>query len=245
MRPVDRGVCPQADGADVVFGEYGHARPYLVDRLGDYCSFCEAPLLNPAVEHVRCKDKNPDLECAWSNFLLACPSCNSTKGTRIDTAADVASCLWPDQDRTLDAFVYRQDGTVSVAEGLVPDMRDRAHAIADLVGLLRRPGPNGGLTREQQLRGSDRRWVKRYEAWKEAADSRTDLLECRTPEMLRQVIRTAKGTGFFSVWFTVFQAEGDVLSELVRSFPGTASDRVSPRSGDAVASQTPNGAVRV
>ena len=70
MRPVERGDCPMdASGTTILFTEYGYAKPHLTVKLGDYCSFCELPLAaGLAVEHIRHKDNNPDLECEWSNL---------------------------------------------------------------------------------------------------------------------------------------------------------------------------------
>ena len=225
MRPVDRGPCPQDGGRDVVFGEYGHARPHLIGRLGDYCSFCEAPLLNPAVEHVRHKDHNPALQREWSNFLLACTSCNSTKGIRVDTQADVEAHLWPDRDRTFDAFTYR-DGAVSIAHGLDPATERRAQALADLVGLLKLP--DNGLTRDQVLRGGDRRWEKRYEAWREAEEALVDWQSQPTTVTASRILAQARPQGFFSIWYTVFAGVPEVLKGLPGRFPGTATDRLEP-----------------
>lgn len=231
MRPVERGLCPQdADGVTVVFKEYGHAKPYLILRLGDYCSFCEVPLPTPAVEHIRHKDGNPDLECTWTNFLLACTSCNSTKGTTIDTEKDVQNHLWPDQDRSFEAFVYDRDGVVRLAGLDDAALMKRAAATADLVGLLKRPGT--GLTTDQLLRASDRRWEKRREVWLEATDAQKDLAEEDTPKLRKYVLRTAKARGFWSVWLTVFRNDPEMVAELCSAaqFPGTAFRRVMPLS---------------
>ena len=88
MRPVERGPRPNdpSTGLGRIFDEYGHARPYLIHQMGDYCSFCEMQLPAAlAVEHIQHKDGKPGLEREWENFLLACPSCNSTKGTKVGT----------------------------------------------------------------------------------------------------------------------------------------------------------------
>lgn len=212
----------------MVFAEYGHARPYLIARLGDYCSFCEMRLPNPDVEHVRHKDGNPALECTWSNFLLSCKSCNSTKGTQVATAAHVAAHLWPDQDRTFDAFIYEVGGVVRLAPIGGATTATRAAATADLVGLLKRPGQ--GLTAEQIKKGSDRRYKLRSDAWDEAIESREDLKRNDTPEMRRQILKTARALGFWSVWLTVFRDDPQMVDALVNglSFPGTAPARLYP-----------------
>ena len=226
MRPVERGPCPRdATGEDVVLDPYNHARPHLIGRTGDYCWFCEMPHPTVAVEHIRYKDNNPDLRCEWSNFLLACPSCNSTKGTKVDTQADVDRHLWPHLHRTFDAFVYSREGIVRLAEVADPVFAARARATEELVGLTRRPG--NGLTKEQILRGSDRRYEKRRVAWEEAVEARKDLWEQDTPVVRKQILKSARAVGFWSVWMTVFHDDEAMRTELCNeAFRGTASDRV-------------------
>lgn len=225
MRPVERGACPSAGDQPKQFESYEDARPYLTDRLGKYCSFCEIRLpLGLAVEHIRHKDGNPALEKEWTNFLLACPSCNSTKGTKIDTQADVDRHLWPHIDRSFEAFEYGEGGRVSVARQADPLIEARARATATLVGLLRRPGH--GITREQDNRASDCRWLERMETWDEAVLAREDLRACDTPQMRRQVVVSAKDRGFWSVWMTVFADNPTMCDELCEAFPGTARTRL-------------------
>ena len=81
MRPINRGDAPQA------FNDYKAAKPFLTDRLGTYCSFCERRIpTNLAVEHILPKDEDlpfADLRNEWTNFLLSCVNCNSSKGTDI------------------------------------------------------------------------------------------------------------------------------------------------------------------
>ncbi len=230
MRPVNRGAQPKdSSGRALEFTEYAYAKPHLIDRLGEYCSFCEMQLPAAlAVEHIRCKDTNENLEREWSNLLLACPSCNSTKGTKIDTAADVERVAWPHLDRTLDLFHYTQGGVVRLADVGDPALAARARATADMVGLLRRP--NQGLTRAQVLRGSDRRYEKRRETWDEAIEARNDLLQNDSPEMRRQILATARARGFWSVWMTVFRDDETMKTALCdeASFKGTARERVYP-----------------
>ena len=204
MRPVERGPCPtDSSGAEFVFQKYNHARPHLIGRMGEYCSFCEMQLSSGlAVEHIRHKDGNPDLECEWRNFLLACHSCNSTKGTKVNTQADVDRHLWPHRDRTFDVFVYLTDG------------------------LTRRPG--AGLSDEQLRRDSDRRWRKRREAWRAAEDARDDLRAHDTPAIRRYILSLARETGFWSVWMTVFSDDQAMKRALCErdAFKGTAAARV-------------------
>lgn len=65
------------------FADYDDAKPFLLARLGPFCSYCERRIpTNLAVEHIQPKGvpKYAPLEKTWDNFLLACVNCNSTKG---------------------------------------------------------------------------------------------------------------------------------------------------------------------
>ncbi|MEZ4852315.1 MAG: HNH endonuclease, partial [Bacteroidia bacterium] len=69
MRPIIKGAIPKNnEGLDIVFPDYKYARRYLIDRIGEYCSYCERKIeANLAVEHVQPKSLNPDLELSWDN----------------------------------------------------------------------------------------------------------------------------------------------------------------------------------
>ena len=49
-----------------------------------------------------------------------------------------------------------------------------------------------------------------------------DYLKSKNEIMLRQIVRTAVSTGFFSVWMTVFRGEPEALNAFIEAFPGTA-----------------------
>lgn len=75
MRPVDKGKAPDAE-----FEKYQDAEPYLEERLGPYCSFCEYPIHHvPEVEHRESKARGGE-ELDWDNLLLSCKYCNTRKG---------------------------------------------------------------------------------------------------------------------------------------------------------------------
>ncbi len=62
---------------------WGNARADLIALLGQYCSYCGIPMRSVLhIEHVLPKSMFPEKMFEWSNFLLACPSCNSTKSNR-------------------------------------------------------------------------------------------------------------------------------------------------------------------
>jgi uncharacterized protein (TIGR02646 family) len=216
MRPVERGHWPTEGSLPVQFKEYGDARPALLEQLGPYCSYCEMPIHNqPAVEHVQPKSKVPELELFWCNFLLACAYCNSTKG---DQDVRLRDYFWPDQDNTFRAFVY-VDGKVSPAPGLGETETSCAQRTIELTGLDKYPGA------PRPPSATDRRWSMRNEAWGMARHSRMRLQ--RKPDnadMREQIVDTAKATGFWSIWMTVFADDADMRRRFIEAFKSTSPD---------------------
>lgn len=208
MRPVDRGPVPQDENSrSRRFRPYRKAKADLLERLGEYCSYCERPG-DLHVEHVIPKVHREDLEEEWTNFLLACVNCNSTKG---DGNLSRDGYLWPDEDSTWAAFEYLPEGIVRVADSLSKHERARAERLSELVGLERRPG--------RDLQARDLRWRKRSEAWNVARITRQRYQENPDVEF---VVILAKAHGFWSVWMTVFAEHTEVRDRLQQAFPGTA-----------------------
>ena len=171
MRPIEKGKINKT------FTQYQDAKGDLINRLGEYCSYCERKLpASLAVEHVQPKSLHPERSLEWDNFLLACVNCNSSK-----LAADIrlGDYLWPDRDNTFLAFVYRDNGIINVNNKLDVKQKKCAQNILDLAGLQKRPGVN-------DLKKSDMRWKHRLEAWDTATDSLDDLLGNDT-EALREM----------------------------------------------------------
>lgn len=161
MRPVIKGDVPKdADGKEIVFKEYSEAKRSLIDRIGQYCSYCETPInANLALEHVRPKKKVPHLELSWNNFLLACSSCNSTKG---DGDIDLTDYFWPDKDNTFLYFLYDGSGLVKIKPNLNLQEKTKAEKTTKLTG-LDKPAPKPNTTKYNKA--SDLRVEHRLGAW--------------------------------------------------------------------------------
>lgn len=216
MRPVQRGACPIDKGVPIVFSTYQEARPYLINCIGSYCSYCGMRLdASLAVEHVQPKSSRPALRLRWENFLLACTNCNSVKK---DKRVGIKTVFWPDRDNTQRAFKYGPSGLIVVNPTLPPTEHQRAQATMDLVGLDRTP--------DARPNASDRRWLGRQRAWERARTAQRRLLipKNNTPHFRSQIIDTAKEAGFWPIWFTVFEGDRDMTRRLIRAFPGTAAD---------------------
>lgn len=207
MRPVKRGECPKdKNGQPIVFKEYADARGKLIQRIGEYCSYCEMSLdAALAIEHVQPKHIHTHLALSWGNFLLACSNCNSTKGQKDITLSDY---FWPDVDNTFRAYTYTRGGVVKVNAALSRQDQVKAQQTIELFGLDKTPNT---------ANASDRRWKNRREAWEEAKDSKKDLAACNTPQMRKQIVRTAVAKGYWSIWMQVFSGDADMLNRFIHA----------------------------
>jgi uncharacterized protein (TIGR02646 family) len=219
MRPVNKDAQPlNDDGTVVVFPEYVRSRRYLIDAIGEYCSYCERSIpTSLAVEHIQPKTHNGHLELVWSNLLLACTNCNSTKGHENVVLADY---FWPDRDNTYEKFIYDISGIVTINPNLNTAEAVKAQNLISLVGLNRIQHPIGTANWEE---ASDRRYEHRIQAYIDAnnyaAKYRAATLLERT-NYLPFLIDIAK-KGFWSIWMHAFEGFPEVQSELVIKFTGT------------------------
>lgn len=205
MRSVNRGPRPTGnDGHPISFRKYGDAKDHLIQRIGEYCSYCERTG-DLHVEHVIPRSVARDLETKWSNLLLGCVNCNGCKSNRNHSRDGY---LWPDCDNTFGAFVYRSSGDVFVEDTLVEEERSKASALFKLVRL------------DKRETHTDKRHRKRRQAWRNAALAR-DL--ARDDNSRQVVVQLALATGFFSVWMAVFHDDEDMRQRLTEAFPGTRS----------------------
>jgi uncharacterized protein (TIGR02646 family) len=208
MRPVDRGVAPR------VYDNYQAAGPDLQQRIGDYCSYCERQIeTNLAVEHIQPKSLVPALRNEWTNFLLACVNCNSSK---TNTPISEFDYFWPDKDNTLRAFEYTRGGIVKPHPGLSPELRAKAENTIRLLGLDKDPGNNDRLPTP-----ADRRWHRRQQAWEMAEKCKAKLILSDTPLVRELIVEVATGRGEFSIWWTVFATDQDIRRRLREAYTGT------------------------
>ncbi|CAO5254032.1 HNH endonuclease family protein [Frankia sp. AgKG'84/4] len=232
MRPVFRNAAPSIlslygrasrSAATVVYDYHAYGGA-LLERLGEYCSYCEVALCgNAAIEHMAGKGFEPQFENAWNNLLLACTNCNSRKAVK-GTSINIGDFLWPCDLRidTSTAFRYhRVNGLVLVAPA-AGTLATRAAATIDLFGLNNVPAEN-------DRRSSDRRVRNRTNAWDSAvtladryvqAGAATGGFDQRFPRLLAEQIKAIATTlGFWSVWMTVFENrlnEADLADPIVQ-----------------------------
>lgn len=219
MRPIVRGDIPRDEnGKPKVFEKYQEARLDLTTRLGQYCSYCEVFVPSALeVEHIQPKKGpygRPELKLTWSNFLLACKNCNTTKSDkRVDD--QLQEHYWPHKDNTFRAFQYQPGGIVSVNANLTDPEKERAQRTIKLTGLDKTPILGAKAT--------DWRWQNRRKAWDKAERALRHLQRVDTPQMREQIVDTAMA-GFWSVWMTVFQSDHDMLQRFIQKFAGTCRD---------------------
>jgi hypothetical protein len=216
MRPVKRGVSPQATD----YADYEDAKPFLVSRLGHYCSYCERRVAtNLAVEHIQPKGlpAYAALEGSWSNFLLGCVNCNSTKKHKDVVLADN---FLPDRDNTFAALDYFADGGIKPSAIVPAGNRVLAARLLSLVGLDK---PISLHLDENGKQIALDRVAQRMEAWGIAQVTKDDVdANPGNVAVLRCAVRTAVEGGFFSIWMTVFAGNADMRRRLVDAFPGTS-----------------------
>ncbi len=212
MRPINKGLIPRnEDGTDKIYTTYAQAKDDLRNRLSSFCSYCEMNIENqPDIEHVSPKSTNPNLERTWSNFLLACKSCNIIKS---NDNVDRDGYVFPDTHNTSFLYEYsKQD--VKIRENLNDNVKELATATYSLVKLNRKLDTSGRV---------DDRAMARLNAWDKAQEALSDLLELPThPAMIRQTARSCNG--FFSMWIQIFKDYPEVKRNILNNVEGSALD---------------------
>jgi uncharacterized protein (TIGR02646 family) len=209
MRPVKKGISPY-----ISISCYQNARKYLIDQIGEYCSYCERRLnVSLAVEHILPKTIYQKKELVWENLILACTNCNSTKGHK---DIDLNDYFWPHMDNTLTPYVYTVSGKINIKEGLTSRRHQMADNLIKLVGLNSQPRRNDTTV-------SDRLWAFREEVWRDAEDFKLDLANSIDKNNMRKaIVRTAKYSGCFSIWIEVFKDDLETVKLLIDNFKNTA-----------------------
>jgi hypothetical protein len=213
---VDKGKRPNEE-----YERYQDAKPYLIKRIGEYCSFCEYPIFHISeVEHKEAKSLGGD-ELAWGNLLLSCKYCNSRKGVQV-AAGEKGKYLWPDEEDTFHVYSYK-NGIPKINYEYLKRFddayRDRAEKLFCLVRLDYVP---------QSAKDKDRRCIKRGEAYNTATESLQSWLRIKDSEdkeiCLGMIRKLALASGFFSVWMEVFKEHPEVQREFVKDFVGTREE---------------------
>ncbi|KDN96589.1 hypothetical protein EI16_10065 [Hydrogenovibrio marinus] len=243
MRPVRRNNSPQATN----FNDYADAKPHLIGRiskgknvrglhLASYCSYCERPIpTSLAVEHIEPKKGpfgKPQLETVWTNFLLACVNCNSTKGDKQVIFSDL---FFPDRDNTFFAFEYKADGTVIPNPSLSARHQITAKKTLDLCGLRKKKSQ--GKKTDIALE----RVGQRMQIWGQAEDSLVDYRkDPANNAVVNGIVNLMVATGFFSVWMAVFDDIPEMKVRFIQAISGTEESGCFDMADGSVISPHPN-----
>lgn len=216
MRPIDKGADRGA------FSKYQDAQKLLIEQLGEYCSYCERWLATSiAVEHKKPKQKHPEDEFLWHNFLLSCANCNSTKqGDEIN----LDEFIWPDADNTFRAFIYDEEGRVIPKQDFSDaKINQQIYATWQMLGLNRHEDVYSfqGIAEPTD---KDKRYIHRRDEWKLALLKKRNLAALDTEERRREIADDSARRGMFSIWMTVFSDDADMKRRFIAAFQGTATN---------------------
>lgn len=217
MRPILRTDKFDSSGNPVEYNPWGDAKPELIDEIGDYCSYCEKQLdeSSLAIEHIYHKNQYTTQQFHWNNFLLACPICNSIKGIK-----DVVTRnpFLPHLDNLLCFIEILYGGVISIKTGVTGTDLARTQSFIELIGLDRTIG-------HPSYSNKDDRWDYRLAAYDLAERQLQKYISTPTTTDIENIVALAVGRGFFTVWFTVFDAHDEVKSALITAFKGTNHTR--------------------
>lgn len=214
MKPVAKGDAPDK------YSRYGDAKPDLIGKIGQQCSYCEAPGKPQSlhVEHIYPKKPHPKRETEWENFLLSCVTCNSYKNKHLGDKRQRSLAkryLWPHLDNTFFAFIYKSDGSVGVNPALSVENQILADAILKMAGILKSPAAAKDY---EDLAIAYDGIDNRAEAWAIVVSQRRNYVKDPTPQGVADIAQLAPKIGYFSIWMTVFGDRPEVRQALIASF---------------------------
>jgi len=227
LRPIRRGESPTGNET---YSPYQSAKKDLIDKLSSgwnngrhiasYCNYCERPIYtNLAVEHIIPKNGefgNSELKEKWSNFLLACVNCNSTKGAK---EVLFYNLFLPDRDNTFYAFEYTADGMIKPRDTLSGTNKARVNITLKLLGLDLETKKNfssvGNVIAQDRV-------AQRIEVWGIAEESLCDYLnDINNLATKKLIVKLMLSSGFFSVWMTVFKDYSEMKNLFIDAIHGT------------------------
>jgi len=213
------------NGVPKTVNNYRNWRADLIRRIDNYCAFCNIALTDSIqVEHVIAQNIDPALQFEWDNMLLACGPCNRAKSNK---PCPPNTHYLPQFHNTHLAFtatapvahqIHLSDMCVFLGIRNGPALQEKAQRTIELCKLDRDTTQNADQV-------TDLRWKFRYETFISALYWRTQWDQWgheRANAFLELLITVAKSTGFWSVWFDIFQDVRQVRQALVEQFPGTA-----------------------
>ncbi len=223
MRPVNRGEKP----ASLLIKKYQDAKPFLIARFGEFCSYCEryCDANDLHVEHILPKKNYPIFEKTWVNLLLSCNSCNSAKGTKRIIFSHI---YLPDVDNTFYAFSYLEDGSIIPSLNLSQKQQQSALDTLIFFGL---DNNNSRFTDLQRKRMEAWMIINHYLKWYQNNQNNSEIKEF--------ILYQYKTIGFFSIWMTIFNDYPDIRNALIDASPSTRDSCCFDTQGNPI-SPSPN-----
>ena len=222
MRPVLKIKWPEDDGIPRSYNPHTKAKNDLEGNLGFYCSYCEVFSSDLEVEHVISRDQDHTLSHDWDNFLVACGRCNG-RDNKSNRLVDLGTMHFPHRNNTFLSFIYMEGGYVIVNPALTgSESFTHAENLLNLIGLDKIPGN----PKYPNLNQNDTRWKHRRVAWELAVKY---LPKFESGDLTAaEIAEFASQKGFFSVWYTVFNAYPTVKQALIQIYSGTAVNCFDP-----------------
>lgn len=214
MRPVKKG------RPFKVYKKYGDAKPDLYKRLGLQCCYCEqhTKMENIAVEHIFPKDEHTECRLLWSNFLLSCTLCNSTKGVIDIFYNNVSDYIFPDRDDTYRGIIYPKEIGYQPAANLQHIDYQRAQNTINLYG---RTNPHPTPKHVLMVIERASRWKKEGDAAEEQRNFYLSLNDEMRIKYLRQIKKNASDN-CWSIWMNAFEDISAVKETILYALPNTA-----------------------
>lgn len=213
MRPVDKSF---KTGKDRIFKPWNKAKIYLVQELGSFCSYCEKPVNRSSlhIDHVLAKGirlesgefKYDDLRYDWNNFLLICSNCNSIKSNK---DVSLIEPFFPHKNNLVHFILVCDGGLIKIKDGLSAVNKEKTQKFIDLVGLDREPD-------HPEYSVFDDRWENRLEAVDTAKRFYKKYTSLPPETDIETIIKLAKSSGYFSVWYYQFMNHKEVLKSLIK-----------------------------
>jgi uncharacterized protein (TIGR02646 family) len=110
-------------------------QPHLSRVFFQLCAYCEE-LCKGEVEHFRPKSRFPERVYEWSNWVLACHTCNQAKLEKWPSGGYVDPCAKTAAARPEEYFRFdTKTGEILPKRGLSPTRRKKAQRMIDDLGL--------------------------------------------------------------------------------------------------------------
>lgn len=215
MRPISKG------RPSKIYKEYGDAKPDLYLRLGLQCCYCEqhVKLENIAVEHIFPKEKHSECRLLWSNFLLTCTLCNSTKKDADIFYNNVNDYIFPDRDDTYKRIVYKKEmGFQPTANRQYIDYQRAQNTIDLYIKKSARP------TRKHLFIVTERasRWKKEGDDAEENREIYLSFIDQEKRNRYLNQIKKSANDSCWSIWMHAFEDIPEVKETILYALPNTA-----------------------